>query len=85
MNINDFPQTSRAIRGKKISETKDDDRIISYLILNDESDIIIIVNKKVIKINTSELRELSRGALGVKGVDLKDNEKVVGLVVEEIE
>lgn len=85
MNINDFPQTSRAIRGKKISETKDNDRIISYLILNDESDIIIIVSKKVIKINTSELRELSRGALGVKGVDLKDDEKVVGLVVEEIE
>jgi DNA gyrase/topoisomerase IV subunit A len=53
------------------------------LILEKDSDIIIIVNKKSIKINTSELRELSRGAIGVKGVDLKDNEKVVGLIREE--
>ena len=45
--------------------------------------IIKIGQKKSIKINTSELRELSRGAIGVKGVDLKDNEKVVGLIKEE--
>ena len=83
MSINDFPQTSRAIRGKKISETKENDRIIGYLILNQNSDIIIIVNKKLIKINTNELRELSRNAYGVKGVDLKENERVVGLVKEE--
>ena len=83
MSINDFPQTSRAIRGKKISETKENDSIIGYLILQEDSDIIIIVNKKVIKINTSELRELSRNAYGVKGVDLKEDERVVGLVKEE--
>lgn len=83
MSINDFPQTSRAIRGKKISETKENDRIIGYLILDEDSDIIIIVNKKLIKINTGELRELSRNAYGVKGVDLKENERVVGLIVEE--
>lgn len=85
MPISDFPITNRAIKGKKISETKDGDRIIGYLILNSDSDIIIIVNKKVVKINTSELRELSRMALGVKGVDLKEGERVIGLIKEETE
>lgn len=81
--FNEYPLNNRGIKGKKISEVRDGDRIIDYLILEEDSDIIIIVNKKSIKINTSELRELSRGAIGVKGVDLKDNEKVVGLIREE--
>lgn len=81
--FNEYPINNRGIKGKKISEVRDRDRIIDYLILEEDSDIIIIVNKKSIKINTSELRELSRGAIGVKGVDLKDNEKVVGLIKEE--
>jgi len=81
--FNEYPINNRGIKGKKISEVRDGDRIIDYLILEEDSDIIIIVNKKSIKINTSELRELSRGAIGVKGVDLKDNEKVVGLIKEE--
>lgn len=85
MPISDFPITSRAIKGKKISDVKEGDRIIGYLILPSDNDIIIIVNKKVIKINTSELRELSRTAFGVKGVDLKEDERVIGLIKEETE
>lgn len=85
MPISDFPITSRAIKGKKISDVKEGDRIIGYLILSSDNDIIIIVNKKVIKINTSELRELSRTAFGVKGVDLKEDERVIGLIKEETE
>ena len=84
-SLDEYPIGSRAIKGKKISEVKDKDKIIDYLILNEDHDIIIIVNKKAIKINTSELRELSRSAIGVKGVDLKDNEKVIGLIQEDTE
>jgi DNA gyrase/topoisomerase IV subunit A len=36
-----------------------------------------------VKINTSDLRELSRSAIGVKGVELKENEYVVDLILEE--
>lgn len=81
-SVEDFPITNRAIRGKTISAVQEDDRIISHLILSENCDIILIVNKKVIKINTSELRLLSRSALGVKGVTLKENEKVVDLLLE---
>ena len=84
-SLDEYPIGSRAIKGRKISEVKDRDKIVDYLILNEDHDIIIIVNKKTIKINTSELRELSRSAIGVKGVDLKDNEKVIGLIQEDTE
>lgn len=80
--IEDFPITNRAIKGKHISATQDEDCVISHLILASDCDIIIIVNKKVIKINSSELRPLSRNAIGVKGVELKDKEQVIDLVVE---
>ena len=83
MPLSDFPVTSRGIKGKKISDVKKDDSIVKHLIIDKDYDIIIIVNKKVVKINTSDLRELSRSAIGVKGVELKENEYVVDLILEE--
>lgn len=83
MPISDFPTTSRAIKGKKISDVKKDDSIVKHLIIDKDCDIIIIVNKKAVKINTNDLRELSRSAIGVKGVELKENEYVVDLILEE--
>ena len=85
MPLSDFPVTSRGIKGKKISDVKKDDSIVKHLIIDKDYDIIIIVNKKVVKINTSDLRELSRSAIGVKGVELKENEYVVDLILEEQE
>ena len=82
-SMNDFPICSRGIKGKKISDTKDNESIVKHLILEEDCDIIIIVNKKTVKISTSDLRELSRSALGVKGVELKAGESVVDLVMEE--
>ncbi len=81
-SITDLPVANRGTKGKKISEVKENDKIVDYLILEKDYDIIISVNKKAIKISTNELRLLSRTAMGVKGVDLKENEKVIGLVME---
>ena len=69
----------------KSGDVKKDDFIVKHLIIDKDYDIIIIVNKKVVKINTSDLRELSRSAIGVKGVELKENEYVVDLILEEQE
>lgn len=78
-NLKEFPICSRGIKGRKISEVKDSDVIVKFLTLKEDCDIIIIVQKKNIKINSKELRLLSRAAVGVKAVTTNEELKVVDL------
>lgn len=79
-SMSEFPICTRATKGKKISDTRDGDNIVKFLTLNEESDIIIIVKQKNIKISTSELRELSRAATGVKAINIDDSDIASDLV-----
>ena len=82
-DISEFPVCTRATKGKKISEVRDDDSIVKFLTIREDCDIIIIVKKKSIKISTNELRTLSRAATGVKSITLEPNDLAVDLVVEQ--
>lgn len=79
-SLNEFPVCNRGIKGKKISGIRDNDSIVEYLTLGEDSDIIVISKKNTIKFNTSELRVLSREATGVKAINLADNDYVVDLI-----
>lgn len=68
--MTDFPICNRGIKGKKISDIRENDSIVKFLTLKEDSDIIIIVKQKNIKISTAELRELSRAATGVKAINI---------------
>lgn len=80
--MDEFPLCNRSIKGKRISDVRDGDRIIKFLTIEEDRDIIIIVKKRNIKISSSELRLLSRNATGVKSIDIDDNEQAIDLVVE---
>lgn len=79
-NLKEFPLCNRATKGKKISEVKPTDKVIKFLTLEKDNDIIIIVQKRTLKISTSEIKELSRSSIGVKAIQLDENDKVVDLV-----
>jgi len=78
--LDEFPVCNRGIKGKKISDIRENDRIIKYLTFDKDCDIIIIVKRKSIKISTSELRILSRSATGVKAIDIAKNDTAIDLV-----
>lgn len=80
-SIEDFTIANRATRGKKISGVRENDNIVKMLTIEKDCDIIIIVNKRSIKISTIEIPEQSRAATGVKGIDLTDNETALDVVV----
>ena len=80
-SIEDFTIVNRATRGKKISGVRENDNIVKMLTIEKDCDIIIIVNKRSIKISTTEIPEQSRAATGVKGIDLTDNEMALDVVV----
>lgn len=79
-SMNDFPLCSRATKGKKISEVRESDKAIKFLTLDNDSDIIVITKRNSIKISTSELRILSRFALGVKAINLNENDFAIDLI-----
>lgn len=79
-DIADFPVCSRGIKGKKISGVRDGDEIVKFLTLKEDCDIIVISNKGTLKFNTSELRVLSRDAVGVKAMKLIEGTKIADLV-----
>lgn len=79
-DLEEFPVCNRGIKGKQISGTSKGDSIVKFLTLPKDCDIINISNKATIKINTAELRILSRTAVGVKGINLQDNSFIVDMV-----
>ena len=84
-SIEDFAVTNRATRGKQVSGVRDNDTITKILTIEKDCDIIIIVNKRSIKISTSEIPELSRTATGVKGINLTSGETALDVVVSSEE
>ncbi len=79
-SLEEFPLCNRGIKGKKVSETKDNDRIIKLLTIDKDYDIIIITKEKTIKISTTEIRLLSRNAIGVKAINIGDNDIVLDVI-----
>lgn len=72
--LSEFPVCNRGIKGKKISEVKENDTIVKFLTFNEDCDIMIVSDKKAIKFSTTEMRELSRAAVGVKSISLAEND-----------
>jgi DNA gyrase/topoisomerase IV subunit A len=77
--LSEYPVNNRNIKGKRISDIKDGDRIEKFLTLGADCDIIIVSERKTIKISTSEIRELSRAAVGVKSISLDSGDYVKDL------
>lgn len=78
--MSEYPICNRAIKGKHIAGTRDNDMIVDFLTLEQDCDIIINTKRNIIKFNTNELRILSRDATGVKSISLADNDIVRGLI-----
>ena len=80
-SLDDFPICNRGIKGKKISGIRDEDKIVDFLTLSEDYDIILISQEKIIKLNTSELRCLSRDATGVKAILLRETDYIKQITI----
>ena len=80
-SLDDFPICNRGIKGKKISGIRDEDKIVDFLTLSEDFDIILISQEKIIKLNTSELRCLSRDATGVKAISLRETDYIKQITI----
>lgn len=78
--VSDF-QNIRA-NGIRALTLKDNDTLHSVRLTDGERDIILgASNGKAIRFHEEQVRSMGRTAMGVKGIDLSDNESVVGVAV----
>ena len=61
---------------------REDDRVISVALTDGDSDIILANRSgKAVRFNENTVRAMGRTATGVKGMDIADDDEVVGMVV----
>lgn len=77
---NDFGISNRGVRGSKIQKINDDDRIVDFIPIVNNKEVTIISSQNILKINLDEIKTSNRLSVGVKGIEIKENEKVIGLL-----
>ena len=76
----EFTVTGRGTKGGKIHALKDsDDKLINFVPLTTEKEVIVVSSNSQIKINLNEVNLLSKGAQGTKSMKLS-NSKIIGLL-----
>jgi DNA gyrase subunit A len=79
-SIKEFTVTGRGTKGIKIHKINEDDCLICWAAVVNETQTIIVSSNAQIKINMNEVKLLSKGAQGTKSIKLS-NAKVVGLLI----
>jgi len=78
-DIEEFAIQGTNTKGSKIQKLTDNDTMADFLPINDHAEIFIASTGSYIKIATKDIPVLSRGAQGVIGIKLNNNNKVVAL------
>ena len=82
--LSNFSRINR--NGKIAINFKDDDELIAVRLTDGETDILIgTAHASLIRFHETALRPLGRTAAGVKGITLREGDKVVGLDVTKAE
>lgn len=79
-SIKDFSVTGRGTKGSKIHKLDDDDFLVCFAALVNETETVIVSSHAQIKINLNEVNLLTKGAQGTKSIKLS-NAKVIGLLI----
>ena len=79
-SIKDFSVTGRGTKGSKIHKLDNDDFLVCFAALVNETETVIVSSHAQIKINLNEVNLLTKGAQGTKSIKLS-NAKVIGLLI----
>lgn len=79
MELNEFDLCSRATKGKRISAVKDTDKVLKFLTIPADCDIIVSTKQKTLKISTADIKVQLRSSIGLKSIDLAAQDKAVNV------
>ena len=81
--VRNFRETKRGSKGiKALNTTEKNGKIISFKIVNDDQDVLIITNSgMVIRLEIDKISQLSRNAQGVRLINLKEKQSVTTISI----
>lgn len=77
-SINNINITKRGTKGIKLQKLNDNNTMKDFSFVTDENEIMVISEKAQIKIKINDIRETKTNSVGVKALDLKEDE-IVGI------
>ncbi|HIF18300.1 MAG TPA: DNA gyrase subunit A [Cycloclasticus sp.] len=81
-NIKEF-EKPRA-NGKIAIDLRDDDTLVGVVVTNGQKDVMLFASSgKVASFNETGVRAMGRTASGVRGMRLKDKERIISLIISE--
>lgn len=79
-SCNEFTVTGRYTKGSKLQKLKEDtDYLIDFEPITDEKEIIIVSTRAQIKVKTSDISLLGKGAQGTKSIKMGQKDSVIGI------
>lgn len=79
-DFDEFTFTGKNTKGKKIQKITEDDLMADFLAIENEPEILVVSSTAQLKVSTTEISSLGRGAQGSKTIKLKVNDKVISLL-----
>ena len=79
-SCSEFTVTGRYTKGSKLQKLKEDtDYLIDFEPITNEKEIIIVSTRAQIKVKTSDISLLGKGAQGTKSIKMGQKDSVIGI------
>ncbi|MBR4155369.1 MAG: hypothetical protein IKU01_01520 [Bacteroidales bacterium] len=80
-SMSEFNVQGRATKGGKLQKVEQDDSLIDFLPLTDETEIIIAATSSQIKLKISDVRLLTKNTLGTKSIKINPKDSVLKILL----
>ena len=77
--IDEFSIQGKNTKGSKLQKINDDDKLVAFLPIASETEILVMSRQSSIKISIHDIPTLSRGAQGSKAIKLVGTNQIVGI------
>lgn len=78
--IGDCPTSNRDVKGYKLQKLGDGDTMCGFIGIIGKTELTFTTSNTALKVNSDSIAETGRGAIGVKGMKVKDGDRVLDIL-----
>lgn len=78
--IGDCPTSNRDVKGYKLQKLGDNDTMCGFVGISGKTELTFTTSSAVLKMDSNAIAETGRGAIGVKGMKVKDGDRVLDIL-----
>ena len=78
--IGDCPTSNRDVKGYKLQKLGDGDTMCGFVGISSKTELTFTTSNTALKVDSDSIAETGRGAVGVKGMKVKDGDRVLDIL-----